>query len=127
MKSRSALASSLVIAIFWVLWHIPISPMLNNPALMGMFMLEVMPLAILFSWLFINSRGSILLVVLYHFVCNAVVFVLNIPSSISLWGIYVGLNWMLAGLIVARCGALHLSRQGCLESAFHTGGSNEPG
>ena len=101
--------------------------MLNNPALMGMFMLEVMPLAILFSWLFINSRGSILLVVLYHFVCNAVVFVLNIPSSISLWGIYVGLNWMLAGLIFARCGALHLSRQGCLESAFHTGGSNEPG
>jgi len=127
LKSRSAFASSLIIGLFWALWHIPISPMLNNPALMGMFMLEVMPLAILFSWLFINSRGSILLVVLYHFVCNAVVFVLNIPSSISLWGIYVGMNWMLVGLIVARYGASRLSHQGCVEGAFHTGDSKEPG
>jgi len=41
LKSRSAFASSLIIGLFWALWHIPISPMLNNPALMGMFMLEV--------------------------------------------------------------------------------------
>jgi hypothetical protein len=59
-------------------------------------------------WLYINSRGSILLVVLYHLVYNMVVNVLNIPASTSLWAVYVGLNWMLAIFIVIRCGASRL-------------------
>jgi membrane protease YdiL (CAAX protease family) len=111
LKKRSALASSLIIALFWVLWHIPISPSLKNLSFLGLFLLEVIPLSIFFSWLYINSRGSILLVVLYHFVYNGVVYVLNIPGSPSLWAAYIGLNWLLAVLVVARYGASNLTRR----------------
>jgi len=112
LKRRSALASSLIIAVFWVLWHIPISPILDDVSFLGLFLLEVIPLSILSSWLYINSHGSILLVVLLHLVCNAVVYVLNIPGSPSLWAIYVGMNWLLAALIAARYGVSRLSRHG---------------
>ncbi len=111
LKKRSALTSSLIIALFWVVWHIPISPALKNISFFGLFLLEVIPLSILFSWLYINSRGSILLVVLYHLVYNAMTHVLNIPGSRSLWMIYVGLNWLLAALIIVRYGASKLTRR----------------
>jgi membrane protease YdiL (CAAX protease family) len=108
LKKRSALVASLIIALFWVVWHIPISPMMKRVPFLGLFLLEVIPLSIFFSWLYINSRGSILLAVLYHLVYNMVVNVLNIPASTSLWAVYVGLNWMLAVFIVIRCGASRL-------------------
>jgi membrane protease YdiL (CAAX protease family) len=111
LKKRSALVASLIIALFWVAWHIPISPILKNVSFLGLFLLEVVPLSILFSWLYINSRGSILLVVLYHLVYNVVVYVLNIPGSRSLWAVYVGLNWLLAVLVVVRYGTSHLTRK----------------
>jgi membrane protease YdiL (CAAX protease family) len=111
LKKRSAFASSLIIALFWVVWHIPISPVLKHISFLGLFLLEAIPLSILFSWLYINSRGSILLVVLYHLVYNAVTHVLNIPGSPSLWAVYIGLNWLLVALVVARYGALRLTRQ----------------
>jgi len=112
LKKRSALTSSLIIAMFWVAWHIPISPALSSVPFFGLFLLEVIPLSVLFSWLYINGRGSILVVVLYHFVANAVVEVLNIPGSLSLWAIYVGINWVLAAVIAARYGVSRLSRHG---------------
>jgi membrane protease YdiL (CAAX protease family) len=112
LKKRSALTSSLIIALFWVAWHIPISPALKSVSFFGLFLLEVIPLSVLFSWLYINSRGSILVVVLYHLVANAVVEVLNIPGSLSLWAIYVGMNWLLAAVIAARYGVSRLSRHG---------------
>jgi membrane protease YdiL (CAAX protease family) len=117
LKKRSALASSLIIALFWVAWHFPISPALKNVSFLVLFLLEVIPLSILFSWLYINSRGSILLVVLYHFVYNAVVYVLNIPGSPSPWAVYIGLNWLLAVLVVVRYGASHLTRNNLISSS----------
>jgi membrane protease YdiL (CAAX protease family) len=108
LKKRSALIASLIIALFWVLWHIPISPALKHVSFLGLFLLEVIPLTILFSWLYINSRGSILLVVLYHLVYNTVINVLNIPGSITLWAVYIGLNWVLAAIVIIRCGASRL-------------------
>jgi len=115
LKRRSAIVSSLIIAVFWVLWHIPISPILNNPSFLVFFLLEVIPLSILFSWVYINSHGSILLAVLFHFAVNLVVEVLSIPRSPSLWAIYVGLNWLLVVWIVVRFGASRLSRHGSAE------------
>jgi membrane protease YdiL (CAAX protease family) len=111
MMKRGALGASLIIALFWVLWHIPISPALKNVSFFRFFLLEVIPLSVLFSWLYINSRGSILLVVLYHFVYNGVTYALNIPGSRSLWAVYVGLNWLLAAWVFVRYGAPRLTKK----------------
>lgn len=120
LKKRSALVASLTIALFWVVWHISISPVLKNVSLLGLFLLEGIPLTILFSWLYINSRGSILLVVLYHLIYNVVVYMLNIPGSPSLWAVYVGLNWLCAALVVVRYGASRLTRKTTLLETLST-------
>lgn len=110
LKRRSAVAASFIIAVVWVLWHIPISPILRNPPFLALFVLEVMPLSLLFSWLYINTHGSVLLAVIFHFVANVAVYVLSIPNSPTLWVIYVGVLWLLAALIVGRYGAARLTR-----------------
>jgi hypothetical protein len=109
LRKRTALASSLIIALFWVLWHIPISPILNNGMLFAIFMLEVVPLSILFNWLYINSRGSVLLVVIFHFFYNTWVYILNIPGSRTLWIVYISLTWILVMLVMFRYGPARLS------------------
>lgn len=111
MKKRGAVAASLVIALFWVLWHLPISPALRNPPVLVLFLIEVSALSILFSWLYINSGGSVLLVVIYHFVANHAVRMLSIPAAPTLWLTYVVLLWVVAGVVIYRCGAARLTRR----------------
>lgn len=111
LKKRSAVAASLVIGLFWVLWHFPIAPGLRNPPVLGLMLLEVLALSILFSWLYVGSGGSILLVCLYHLAVNAVVVVLGIPTSPSLWAIYLALLWLAALAVIVRYGGASLARR----------------
>lgn len=126
MRRHGALASSLLIAVLWVLWHIPISPILSRPPLLALFLLEVMPLSVLFSWLYINSRGSILLAVLFHLAANCAVTLLNIPGAPLLWVIYIGLTWSLAALVVFRYGPSRLSRNPAAQVEGDLWGPLEP-
>ena len=118
MKRRGAVAASLVIALFWVLWHLPISPALRNPAVLVLFLVEVSALSILFSWLYINSGGSVLLVVLYHFVANHMVRMLSIPAAPTLWLTYVVLLWAVAGVVIYRYGGASLTRLASARAAI---------
>jgi len=108
-RRYGALRASLIIAFVWVLWHLPIAPALKSPVVFIMFLVEVAPLSILFTWLYANTGGSILLAVLYHQACNAVVNALNIPASPSLWAVYVALLWLCALLAVVRFGGPRLN------------------
>lgn len=69
--SRSALSASLVLGAFWAAWHLPalfyrdtyremgwmVVPMLFAIAVIG---------SVLFTWLYNGTRGSLLMVVLFH-------------------------------------------------------------
>jgi membrane protease YdiL (CAAX protease family) len=118
MKKRGAVAASLVIALFWVLWHPPISPALRNPPVLVLFLIEVSALSILFSWLYINSGGSVLLVVLYHFVANHMVRMLSIPAAPTVWLTYVVLLWVVAGVVIFRYGGASLTRLASARAAI---------
>jgi membrane protease YdiL (CAAX protease family) len=110
----SALKASVLIGMIWTLWHLPILPFLRMglPGLwmMIVFLMEVVALCILMSWVYNQTAGNILLPVLYHAAYNITLAVLGIPTVIPLWLLYLALTWILVIYVVLRTGAARLSR-----------------
>jgi CAAX protease family protein len=62
----SALVSSLIIGVIWGLWHIPKFLAEGNTTPFALFMIDMIAKAVLFTWLYNNTKGSLLLVALFH-------------------------------------------------------------
>jgi uncharacterized protein len=108
----SALYASLLIGLLWSLWHLPLFWMpgdFHQEIPISLFLLQSTALAILYTWLYNNSHGSLLLVHLFHTASNITLGVLPIlPSATGgnlrpLW-IAVALLWCVAGAVVALYG-----------------------
>lgn len=65
---HSALVSSLIVGLLWSLWHLPkfLGTGLNSDRSFLWFTVALLALSILYTWLYNNTRGSILLVMLFH-------------------------------------------------------------
>lgn len=101
-KKFSALTSAVIIGVIWASWHFVITP--GNPLFRLGFTLEIVLLSIIFTWLYNNTNGSILLVALYHTVMNILGDNLRIPAIPGLWLIYLLLELLLVAVIVWRYG-----------------------
>jgi membrane protease YdiL (CAAX protease family) len=74
----SALVSSLVLGVIWSLWHLPLFFVPGSyQAGLGVgtlsfwsFMIGIVPLSLLFTWIFNNTRRSTLAVILFHGMVN---------------------------------------------------------
>ncbi|MEM2945283.1 MAG: CPBP family intramembrane glutamic endopeptidase [Thermoproteota archaeon] len=82
-EKRSALASSLIVGVFWALWHWPHftvkdSVMAVNYHSFLWFTVFILLLSISYTWLYNSTNGSLLAVSLYHASTNA--------SNITLFG-----------------------------------------
>lgn len=80
-KRYSALSASLVIGLFWGFWHLPLFLIQGDfhehiPFLL--FILQDVALAVILTWIHNNTRGSLLLVHLFHAASNATVGLLPI-------------------------------------------------
>lgn len=114
LEQRSGpLVGTLLLGVLWGLWHLPLFfiPGTDQYAisfgtsfvghLLGfvVFVIWTIALAIIFTWVFNNTRGSLLLVILLHASINAAPGVL-LPSLFpSLAGL--GLSWFLVWVVVA--------------------------
>jgi membrane protease YdiL (CAAX protease family) len=80
----SALTSSLILGVVWGLWHLPkYLPHLDLVAF-AWFMVHIISFAVLLTWLYNNTKGSLLLVVICHASSNTAGLFLpvdNVPSS----------------------------------------------
>jgi membrane protease YdiL (CAAX protease family) len=70
----SALLASLILGVLWALWHLPVffnpdTSYSNLPFLL--FLVFMVPVAILITWLFNSSGGSVLMAMFFHAVINA--------------------------------------------------------
>ena len=120
----SALVSSLIIGIVWGLWHLPLfmlegmSPTYEFgqaigilPALLAYTMIIVVPYAILFTWMYNNTKGSLLLAFVFH-ASQAWFELFRDPDN--LFGPYLGFAAVLtvtAIVVVLISGAENLSRK----------------
>jgi membrane protease YdiL (CAAX protease family) len=84
-KRFNPLVASLIIAVIWELWHIPLfingffsSGVVEGMARMSLF---IIPLAIFFTWVYNKSGGKLLVLVLLHTSFNVVWSI--VPASFS--------------------------------------------
>lgn len=114
-RRYSALAATLLLTAGWALWHAPL--FLYRPGYTAMgaagaagWLLSLLTGAVLLTWLYNESRGSILVVALFHATVD-VASTSNLASPLvgSAMGVLITL-WGLAVLVIAgpRC----LSRRG---------------
>lgn len=108
---QNALRASLLLGIIWGVWHLPLWLTKGHPmqgTFFGWTLLSLMATAVLFTWVYNNTKGSLLLALLFH-------------TSIAITGLFlssvethplidVALSWGAAVLVIAVFGPKCLSR-----------------
>jgi uncharacterized protein len=113
---HSTLAASLFLGVFEGMFHLPYffrSSSDQAAAGLPVFVLGSMAGAVIFTWLFNNTRGSVLLVMLFHTFINMWIEVFPAPAAdqaIAQWS-FNALLVVLAVLLVAVFGPARLSRK----------------
>lgn len=108
----NALTSGIILGLLWATWHIPafiipnISPLYQRNFLA--WVPGVLLGSVLYTWIFNNTKGSVLAAALLHAAWNTSVVVL--PTQSSLWYFY-GILLLVDILIVIIFGPKNLVRQ----------------
>jgi uncharacterized protein len=116
MQARqSALKASLIIGILWGPWHLPLWLLgrESNPiSLYIPFVIVVIATSVMCTWLYNNTGGSLLIIVLFHAAMNLPLSVLyeRLSTQGQPFLIYVALTVVAAAVVVIATGAENLSR-----------------
>jgi uncharacterized protein len=98
---RTALTASLVVGILHGLWHLPLwlAGNVDHPlSLYPAFLIQTLALAVIYTWLYNSTKGSLLLVVLFHTSTNAPLTLVLLPLGIENWVLPF---WLRAAFTVA--------------------------
>lgn len=112
---HTALVASLILGLIWGLWHLPKFLGTAGGGSFALTMVKVLGDAILYTWLFNNTRGSLLLVTIFHAASNTAGFFLPMANTTSTNNmgalvIAIALIWLAAGLVTVAAGPERLSR-----------------
>ncbi len=112
----SALVSSLILGAIWALWHLPLFFIKDLYYFdhgfwsleFWMFMVGVIPTAVIYTWIFNNTNRSTLGAILFHFMSNFTFELGNLTNGTTL---YSTLLWIVTAMaVVALWGAETLTR-----------------
>ena len=105
----NALVASLVLGVLWGLWHLPLvwtegAPMYQQPV--WLFLLDIMAKSVLFTWVFLHTRGSVLLAILLHASNNLFVVspALSRTGDLTLPLLAAGAKWVLVVVVIVVAG-----------------------
>ncbi len=104
----SPLVASIVIGLLWALWHLPLFyvPASSQSAAQypfGWYILNVLAVAIAFTWLYNRSKRSVFLVMLLHAGANAVGIFLPVTaarSALSQFEALIVAEWVVALVLI---------------------------
>lgn len=120
-EQRSAFSSSVILGAIWGAWHVPLyfvagtgqqeTAASAGPAFaITAFVVWTIGLSILFTWLFNETRGSLIVVILFHAAVNLGAFV---PAAVGSTGaasfLYALVTWVVALIVAARFGHENLA------------------
>ena len=113
----SALTASMLLGLIWALWHLPLHLVADSTQASidyPSYVVGAMAMAVVFTWLYNSSGGSLAVVVLLHASAQASYVVLPVlPAATGTTTIYqlsVAANVLLAVTLIATFGAGDLSR-----------------
>jgi len=109
-KRYNALLATFVVGILWGLWHLPLFFWVDNPMSEYPFLLwfiDTVAESFIYTWLYNSTKGSLLLVTLFHVMLNTLGAVVPGVSIASL----AILDCLVAFALVAAFGSTNLSRQ----------------
>jgi membrane protease YdiL (CAAX protease family) len=116
-STRTALTASLVVGTLHGLWHLPLwlrGDVDHRLSVYPAFLIQALALAVIYTWLYNSSKGSLLLVVLFHTATNAPLTLVLLPLGIENWvlpfWLMAGFTVMAALVVVAVFGPSSLSR-----------------
>ena len=112
----SALGASVFIGVFEGLFHLPLffQPGSDQAAAgLPVFVIGSIAGAIVFSWMFNNTLGSLLLVQLFHIFANTwiTLFAAAPADNVTSQWLFNGLLVVVAAIVLVACGARRLSRK----------------
>jgi membrane protease YdiL (CAAX protease family) len=112
---HSALKSTLILGVIWGFWHLPKFLSHWNTVSFVWFMVHTMAFAVVLTWLYNNSKGSLLLVSLCHASSNTVGVFMPMANTVSgenmgAYTIFVLLEVLTAVIIIVMAGPERLSR-----------------
>lgn len=110
-----ALTSSLVLGVIWSVFHLPLFFTLTGSSQSDWsftnFLISTIAMTTLYTWMYNNTRGSVLLAYLFHAAANTWSQVFSIDhANQSLNWIITGVLVLAAVIVVAVTGTEHLSR-----------------
>jgi membrane protease YdiL (CAAX protease family) len=119
---RTALDAALALGLIWGLWHIPLyfvpgtgqyetaREATSLGFTIGAFVVWTIGLSILFTWLYNETNGSLIVAILFHASVNLGSFV---PAAVGSTGaastLYAIATWVVAVLVIARWGKASLA------------------
>jgi uncharacterized protein len=105
----NALVASLVLGVIWALWHLPLvwtegNAMYQQPV--WLLLVDITAKSVLFTWVFLHTRGSVLIAMLFHGATN--LFIVS-PDVASTGGLTLPLlaavaKWVLVVAVVVVAG-----------------------
>jgi uncharacterized protein len=118
---QPALSASLLLGVLWGLWHLPLRIAFGLPLTAAglvqfiFFLLMITAEAVLFTWVYNNTKGSLFLMVLLHAVGNIALGTIIAPGTLlgNNWIgfiLYVILLWVAVTIVVVMAGPARLSR-----------------
>jgi membrane protease YdiL (CAAX protease family) len=108
LQRYSPLTASAILGIVWATWHLPFWILIDTLSQYGAgyFVLNyifIVPTTFYITWVFINSKGSLLLPVVLHLVFNIInVAIFQVTSTTNSFAMFVGLQLVLMLVIILK-------------------------
>jgi membrane protease YdiL (CAAX protease family) len=104
-QRMSALSSSLILVVFWGLWHFPFWLLLDSfdqfgIGYIGLNLLFGIPLTFYITWFYNHGKFSLMLPVAFHLIFNISSYLLPVTMNTWVYTLFIALTWIITFLII---------------------------